>query len=153
MYCPNCGKADQIENSYCRSCGEFLNYSKKQSALTFGGNTPQQNVSAINILSLIAAAFSLFAGIWMYLTRFEVPFVLFFAAAILLCNAGWHISNFIVGMKLKKRLNTARNELSEKTENQPSVKTQELLPEADFTHIVLPSIVENTTRKLTKTEQ
>ncbi len=148
MFCPKCGNADQIENTYCRSCGEFLNYSNKSSALSFGGNTPQQNVSAINILSLIAAAFSLFTGIWMYATQFNVPMVLYFAAAILICNAFWHFSNFFVGMKLKKSLNNARSDLAEKSENIHSTKTQELLPEADLNNIVPPSIVENTTRKL-----
>lgn len=148
MFCPNCGKSEQIENSYCRRCGEFLNYSNKHSALSFGGNSPQQNVNTINILSLIAAFISLFAGIWMYATQFNVPIVLYFAAAILLCNTGWHLSNFIVGTKLKKRLNQAKEKLFETDKHLQSAKTKELLPEANFENYVPTSITENTTKHL-----
>ncbi|MDQ3321731.1 MAG: hypothetical protein M3525_04750 [Acidobacteriota bacterium] len=105
MFCPNCGKAEQTENTYCRSCGAFLNGGNKLSIFSFGGISPRQNVQTINILSVAASIISLLAGIWMYATNFNVPVVLYFAASILLCNAFWHFSNFLVGMKLKKRLN------------------------------------------------
>lgn len=151
MFCPKCGKSDQTPNSYCRSCGEFLNDQNKLATFNFGGNTPQQNVNVINFLSIFAALFSLFAAFWMYISKFDLPVALFFGAAVLLCNAVWHFSNFIIGTKLKKRLNNARKELTEKNKTiQPVNDTQELLPEADTSPFISPSVTENTTKHLDK---
>ena len=111
MYCPNCGKPDQVSNSYCRSCGDFLVDPKAGRALTFGRSTPQQNLNAINILSLLAAFLSIVASVWMYITHFNVPIALSFGAAILFCSACWHLSNFVIGMKLKKRLGKSKKAL------------------------------------------
>jgi hypothetical protein len=147
MFCPNCGKSEQIPNSYCRQCGEFLN-SKNGSISKYGGNSPLENLSSINGLSLIGGVFSLFAAFWMYATKMNIPIVLYFAAAILICNAGWHFSNFFVGVKLKRRLKTARQELSQSQNQVQSAATKELLPESDLTNFVPASITENTTREL-----
>lgn len=149
MFCPNCGKSEQIPNSYCRNCGEFLNYNKS-SISKFGGNSPLENLTSINGLSLVGAVFSVLAAIWMYLTRFEIPFVLFFGAAILLCNAAWHFSNFFVGFKLKRRLKTASKDSSQSQNQIASAKTKEFLPEANFENLIPKSVTENTTKELIK---
>lgn len=107
MFCPNCGKSDQSENSYCRSCGEYLN-TKGQGIIAFGGRTPRENINSIIYLSLIAGFLSLIAGISMYITKFNAPLALYFGAAILLCNSGWHVSNAFVSWRLKRRLNCAK---------------------------------------------
>ncbi|MDQ3061260.1 MAG: hypothetical protein M3R14_00130 [Acidobacteriota bacterium] len=44
MYCPNCGTAEQSENTYCRSCGELLPDLSKKNKFAFGGNTPEQQI-------------------------------------------------------------------------------------------------------------
>lgn len=150
MFCPNCGNADQKELSYCRDCGEFLNDPNKPSRLNFGGNSPQQNVWVINFISLFAALLSLFAGIWMYATKFNVPIVLYFAAAILICNAGWHFSNLIVGMKLRRRLNQTKKEIPRTEKQFSAARTKELLPEADLSSVVSVSVTENTTKILSE---
>ncbi len=147
MFCPNCGKSEQIPNSYCRQCGEFLNF-KGGSISKYGGNSPLENLSSINGLSLIGAVFSLFAAVWMYATKMNIPFVLYFAIAILICNAAWHFSNFFVGVKLKRRLKTARQELTQPQNQVQSAVTKELLPEPDLSGFVPASITENTTREL-----
>jgi hypothetical protein len=147
MFCPNCGKSEQIPNSYCRQCGEFLNF-KAGSISKYGGNSPLENLGSINSLSLIGAIFSIFAAVWMYATQMQIPIVLYFGAAILICNAAWHFSNFFVGIKLKRRLKTAREELSQPQKQVQSAVTKELLPEAKFEDIVPASITENTTKNL-----
>jgi len=53
-------------------------------------------------------------------------------------------------MKLKKRLNQAANKLSETGKNFQSAQTRELLPEAEPENFVLPSIIENTTKRLSE---
>lgn len=147
MFCPKCGKADQKKNSYCRQCGEFQPDLKALSSLSFGGNTPQQNARTISILSLIAAFISLLTAIWMYVTHFNVPFILFLAAAILLCNAFWHLSNFYVVRKLAGRIDPKNAD--EQTGNALTTKEQQALPVADTNDLVAPdSVTENTTRKL-----
>jgi ribosomal protein S27AE len=149
MFCPDCGKSEQIVNTYCRNCGVFLADANKLSRLSFGGISPQQNVRTINILSFAASIISLLSAIWMYATRFNIPVVLYLGAVILLCNAAWHFSNLVIGMKLKKRLNQAGKMLSETEKNLPKSKVQEFLPQADTNQFIEPpSIIENTTKIL-----
>ena len=153
MFCPTCGKSDQIVNSYCRSCGEVLIDSNAISKFNIGGITPQQNIKVISFLSFFASIISLLAGVWMYYTSFNVPIALFLGAAVLLCNAGWHISIFIVGMKLRKRLKTtsskvfdAKDEIQFNTTK--TINTIELLPEARFADYVPITVTEKTTKNL-----
>lgn len=151
MFCPNCGKSDQTENSYCRQCGEFLVGSKSLGALSFGGITPRQNVNSITVLSLIAAIFSLFAAGWMYLTDFNIPFVLYFGATVLICNALWHFSNIYTARKLASKISGKTNRDDGSQAEIPAAKTRELLEPADMSDHVPASVTENTTRHLSKT--
>lgn len=46
MFCPNCGKADQTTDAYCRNCGAFLtDFSSDASLISriLGANTPDRN--------------------------------------------------------------------------------------------------------------
>lgn len=144
MFCSNCGKPDQAENGYCRACGEFLADPSRSSLIAFGGKTPQQNVNAINILSVLAAIASILAAVWMYKTQFSVPVALYFGAAMLICNAIWHLSNLSVGIKLKRRLGKAKNPTD------TSAKTNELLPEMNQQDIIPASVTEKTTLHLSE---
>jgi hypothetical protein len=147
MFCPNCGKPDQEENTYCRQCGEFLVGTKRLGAFNFGGVTPRQNINAISLLSLIAALISLFAAWWMYMTRFEFPLALFFGAAILLCNAFWHAANIYTSRKLASRI--LQNPKGEKGRTaMPPAETRELLEPADMSSVIPATVTENTTRQL-----
>lgn len=148
MFCPNCGKADQKENTYCRSCGEFLPDLNKNALMRFGGVTPQQNANIISFLSLFASIVSLLAGLWMYATNFNVPIVLYLGAALLICNAIWHVSNFYTIRKLSKRLNPTEKSFPETLENK--AVSQKELQEADLSDVVPISVTENTTRQLSK---
>lgn len=148
MFCPNCGKPDQEENTYCRQCGEFLIGTKSLGAFSFGGVTPRQNVNAISLLSLIAALISLLAALWMYLTRFNLPIALFLGAAVLLCNAFWHLANIYTARKLASRI--LQNPKGEKKAQaaMPLAETRELLEPADMSGVIPATITENTTRQL-----
>lgn len=148
MFCPKCGASEQSPETYCRACGEFLVSSNISSRLAFGGTTPQQNLSAINFLSLVAATLSLLAAILMYATSFNIPVVLYLGAAILLCNAGWHVSNFYIGMKLKRRLKQANEQPSESVSELGTASTRELLPPPKPDEAIPISVTENTTKAL-----
>lgn len=148
MFCPNCGKSDQEENSYCRQCGEFLVGTKSLGAFSFGGVTPRQNVNAISLLSLIAALISLLAALWMYITKFNFSVALYFGAAILLCNAFWHLANIYTARKLASRiLQDPRGEERAQTVI-PEAETRELLEPADMSDQIPATVTENTTRQL-----
>ena len=132
MFCPNCGKAEQTENTYCRSCGKFL-----------GTVPPRRSLNGIVAISLIGTFLSLIAGLAMYLTDFNTT-VVFFGAAVLLCNAVYHLVNAISGLKLQGRLSPAHLESLEK----PAVSTRELLVEPTPRDFVPASVTERTTRNL-----
>jgi len=149
MYCSTCGKADQKENTYCRSCGEFLPDLSKNSLLVFGGNTPQQTANIISGISLIAAVFSLFVGWWLYATKFNFPIVIWLASALLICNAIWHACNFFMVQKLAKRLKPSKEKSdSQKEIAEDKFSEQKILPTADLSDVVPISVTENTTRHL-----
>jgi hypothetical protein len=148
MFCPNCGRSDQEENSYCRQCGEFLVGTKRLGAFNFGGVTPRQNVNAISLLSLIAALISLLAALWMYITKFNFSLALFVGAAVLLCNAFWHLANIYTARKLASRIlqNTKGEEKGQTA--MPGPETRELLEPADMGDHIPATVTENTTRQL-----
>ncbi len=149
MYCSNCGKADQKENAYCRNCGEFLPDSSKNSRLVFGVNTPQQTANIISGVSLIASVLSLLVVLWLYATGFNIPMVIYLAAATLICNTIWHAANFFLVQKWAKQFKSK----SEKSDSQKEVtgdkfSQRKTLPTADLSDVVPISVTENTTGRL-----
>ena len=155
MYCPNCGKADQKENTYCRSCGEFLQDSSKKSKMAFGGSTPEEQINVSLFLNLLSAVISLILGIalyWTTLDKGEPPAIIAIVVTFLFVMSVWQFSTFAVGLKLKKtfrkRKSNAEKEESSNEKTLAAAKTKELLNEADFSDIVLTSVTENTTKHL-----
>ncbi len=140
------------------TCGEFLsNFNKsnltgfgfnKSTLTSFGSVTPQQNANTIGVINVFASIFSLLAGLWMFATNFNVPIVLYLGAALLICNAIWHTSNFYMINKLSKRLNPTKDDFSKQLEDQKT--SQKYLQEADFSNNVPNSVTENTTRHLSE---
>lgn len=154
MFCPNCGKADQQENSYCRACGEFLPDLSKKNKLAFGGNTPEEQIQTNLVLNLMSAIVSLVLAILLYLVfkNTETHPIIYIVAAFLVAMTAWQLSTFYVGLKLKKNFQKRRESNNAAAENPPAqiddAKTKELLPEADFENAVPASITEDTTRHL-----
>ncbi len=157
MFCPNCGKAEQTPNTYCRQCGGFLSeHGNKKRNLTFGGDTPEEQIRINLILNFLSGAVSFILAILLYATFWgkpDVSPVIYLVAAFLLAMCGWQFSTFRVGLKLKK---TFERRKSGETENAArvdtnvlqSAKTKDLLPEADFSNVVPASVTENTTKTL-----
>ncbi|MCA1626171.1 MAG: hypothetical protein LC778_20740 [Acidobacteria bacterium] len=158
MFCPNCGKADQQKNTYCRSCGEHLPDLSKKS-MAFGGNTPEEQIKMTLFFNLASAIVSFAMAILLYATHWakeDKSFSVYLAAAFFLVIGGWQISNFVVGLKLKKHFDRRKNTQATK-EDLPSSenlfqmpKRNDLLNEADYRDIVPNSITENTTKQLSK---
>lgn len=158
MFCPNCGKSDQQQNSYCRQCGEYLpELSKKKKQFSIGGDTPEEQINTNLYLNLLGAVVSLALAIALYVTFYgqtAAP-VIYLTAAFLLAMSGWQLSTFYIGLKLKKnfsrrRENTADEESKPVQSQFESAKTKQMLNEADYENIVPVSVTENTTRHLTE---
>ena len=160
MFCPNCGKAEQTLNTYCRQCGEFLpDHNDRKKNFTMGGNTPEEQIRVNLILNFLSGTVSFILAILLYAVFWNKPEtspVIYLVAAFLLAMCGWQFSTFRVGLKLKKTFD--RRKSGDEIENTmqaeknvfQSVKTKDLLPEADFTDIVPRTVTENTTKHLSE---
>jgi hypothetical protein len=160
MFCPNCGKAEQTLNTYCRQCGEFLpDYKDKKRNFTMGGNTPEEQIRVNLFLNFLSGTVSLILAILLYATFWGKPEtspIIYIVAAFLLAMCGWQFSTFRVGLKLKKTFErrksdgeTEQSAQGDKTVFQ-SAKTKDLLTEADFSNVITPTITENTTKTLSE---
>jgi len=87
----------------------FLSLSEDRVRL--GGETPQQNVFTGLFMSALSAVVALFSAIALYATYLgtdQAKWSIYLAAAFCLCIAGWQMSSFVVGLKLRRRFNRAR---------------------------------------------
>ena len=156
MFCPNCGNAEQKENTYCRKCGELLPDLSVKNKMTFGGSTPEQQIKMNMTLSLLSAIVSFILAVALYISflgRAGTPTIIYIVAAFLIAICAWQASTFTIGLKLKKHFKK-RKEIDQpetsRTEQKQfqTAETKDLLPEADFENIVPTSVTEQTTRKL-----
>jgi hypothetical protein len=155
MFCPNCGAGGQPTKAYCKRCGNWLPEFKHRSSSTFGGETPQQNIFTGLFLSALSAAVALFSAIALYATYLgtnEAKWSIYLAGAFCLCIAGWQVSSFAVGLKLRSRLKQAR--AGEKVDSHlAGANASPALPPADLSNLVRPqSVTENTTDLLQPVE-
>ncbi len=150
MFCPNCGKSDQTENTYCRSCGEFLpdlkNKHKKQ-------HTPEDQFKMSLMFNVMSAMAAFSMAMMLYIFHSGRPNThpsVYVAAALLIAISSWQIASFFNNRQLKKRFvrgkENSENEIE--TEEFQMPKANQHLPEADFSNDVPASVVENTTKKL-----
>ena len=148
MFCPSCGADNQTANAYCKRCGDWLPDLKRRSRGAFGGETPQQNIFTGLFLSALSAIVALFSAIALYATYLgtnEAKWSIYLAAGFCLCIAGWQLSSFIVGLKLRSRLNRAQGDVEVKSQLKETPIPQ-ALPAADMSNFVRAlSVTENTT--------
>lgn len=149
MFCPKCGNADQKENTYCRSCGNFLPDfdNLKQREIS-----PEEHLKANSVLNIMTAVVSLTLAILLYVNYLggeNTPVLIYITAGFLTAMFAWQVQVFVRNLKLKKQIILPkRTETKEKLKEIESVPTKELLKEADFSDNVPTSVVEYTTRKL-----
>ena len=151
MYCPNCGKADQAERSYCRQCGEYL--SKSGTGAKFGGETPEQQMFISQFLNVMTGLTGFGIGIALLYQLWgseSIPLVYYLAMAFSFVIAFWQISVFFVNWNLSSHFKKRRDyDTKAAAAGQvESAETKELLPEADMTDVVPGSVTETTTKDL-----
>jgi hypothetical protein len=147
MFCPTCGSPDQSANAYCKRCGNWLPELKGRSH-AFGGDTPQQNIFMGLFMSALSTVVALFSAIALYATYLgtaEAKWSIYLAAAFCLCIAGWQLSSFIVGLKLRNRFKQAQEGLKIQSTLKEATASP-VLPPADMSNFVrAQSVTENTT--------
>ena len=159
MFCPRCGKAHQVEETYCRQCGFYLpdlsKTLKRQSP-------PEEHLKANTVLSVMTIVASFALSFLLVLTlgfrSFTHPLI-YVTAGILLAIGGWHIQSLIRTLMLKQQWKR-RIPLSEiqsaPPETPPSFKspsTGKLLDQPDFADAIPVSVTEHTTRHLAETPE
>lgn len=152
MFCPKCGKAEQVAETYCRHCGTYLPdpFQSPRKA------TPAEHLKANSVLAVMSGVTSALLAIWLYsflLRGWDVPPIInYIVAGLLTANFAWQVQTFIRTRKLwgqlKDRRLVAR---SEKPSLEPTQRAK--LNDADLSDIVPASVTDHTTRQLTEREE
>jgi hypothetical protein len=155
MFCPKCGNADQVPETFCRQCGSFLPDFDKPTKKPI---SPQTHLKANSVLSLMTAIVSLTLAALLYynfLGQEGTPVLIYVTAGFLTAMCAWQVQTFWRNLLLRKHFKTPRNNLPQKNESvdtnplyQKPAQTNKLLDEADFRNVVPPSIIEDTTKNL-----
>lgn len=149
MFCPNCGKADQKVNTYCRQCGEHLPDFETRQKLP---KTPEEQFKLSLVFNCLSAVAAFSMAIVLYIFHLGKPdthFTIYMAASLFTVIGAWQTVSFFNNLKLKRRyIRTEKEENLPKEKYIEPVETKELLPEADLKTVVPASVTEHTTRKL-----
>jgi len=152
MFCPRCGKGDQVPDSYCRQCGLML---PDLSQLMKREIAPVDHLKANTVLSVltIIASFTLSFLLFAVLGFSSATHPLIYATAgLLIAIGGWHIQTLIRTQKLKQQWKR-RTPLTENEASTPTLKsasTAKLLDASDFSDSPPASVTEHSTRQLVK---
>ncbi len=151
MYCPRCGKAEQVSETFCRQCGLFLpDFSKPVKSEI----PPEEHLKANTVLNALTIIVSFALSFLLFAVVPNKHPLIHVTAGLLIAIGAWHIQTFIRTQKLKKQWKR-RSPLSEIEAGLPetqrafkSASTAKLLDQADFGNTVPASVTENTTRHL-----
>jgi hypothetical protein len=151
MFCPRCGKAEQLPETYCRQCGLFLPDLSKPVKREL---PPEDHLKANTALSSLTIIASFTLSILLFAVVPDKHPLIYVTAGLLIAIGAWHIQTLIRTQKLKKQWKR-RTPLTEiqaaLPETQPSLEspsTGKLLDRADFADTVPVSVTEHTTRHL-----
>jgi len=159
MFCPRCGRADQLPDTYCRQCGLLLPDLSK----TIKRERPaEEHLNANTWLSVLTIVASFTLSILLFVVLGSKPGahpLIHVTAGLLLAIGGWHIQSFIRTQQLKKqwKRRSPRAEIEATSPEAQQVfnaaPTGKLLEEADLASTVPTSVTENTTRHLADAHQ
>ena len=156
MFCPKCGKAEQLPESYCRQCGLFL---PDLSKLDKRELPPEDHLKANAFLSGMTIITSFTLSILLFAVEPGTHPLIYVTAGLLIGIGAWHIQSLIRTQKLKKQWKR-RAPLTESEAALPgtqpafeSASTGKLLDQADFANTLPASVTENTTRHLAERPQ
>lgn len=143
MFCPSCGKSDQIENTFCRNCGKFLpdfdNLKKREIS-------PEEHLKANSVLNIMTAIVSLTLAILLYVNFLggeNTPVLIYVTAGFLTAIFAWQVQIFVRSLLLKKQIILPKREGKELKS-----AANDLLNEADFSDNIPASVGKYKTKDL-----
>lgn len=159
MFCPRCGKAEQLPETYCRQCGIFLPDLSKPVKRE---SPPEEHLKANTVLNLLTIIVSFTLSILLYAFfgfRSGTHPLIYVTAGLLIAIGCWHIQTFIRTRQLKKQwkrrdpLTEPEAALHETQSAFESASTAKLLDQADFANTLQASVTEHTTKHLVERPQ
>ena len=154
MFCPKCGKAEQLPETFCRQCGLFLPDLSKSGRREL---PPEDHLKANAVLSSMTIITSLTLSILLFAffgSSSDTHPLIYVTAGLLIGIGAWHIQTLIRTQKLKKqwKRRTPITEIGTALHQPPppieSATTAKLLDPADLSGTIPASVTENTTRHL-----
>ena len=156
MFCPRCGKSDQLPETYCRQCGMFLPDLSKPIRREI---PPEEHLKANTVLNAMTIIVSFTLSFLLFAVVPNKHPLIYVTAGLLIAIGGWHIQTFIRTQKLKnqwKRRTPLREIQTAPSETQPELKsasTGKLLGEGETAATLATSVTEHTTRHLVERPQ
>jgi len=156
MFCPRCGKAEQLQETYCRQCGVFLPDLSKSARRE---RPPEEHLRANKFLNLLTIVVSFTLAILLYSIlgfRSDTHPLIYVTAGLLIAIGTWHIQTFIRTLQLTRqwkrryRFSESAGALTGSPAAVESVSTAKLLDHMDVVNAHPPSVTENTTKRLFK---
>ena len=153
MFCPRCGRAEQLPETYCRQCGLFLPDLSKPLKREI---PPDEHLKANTFLTALTVIVTFILSILLFAVIPDKHPLIYVTAGLLIAIGAWHIQTFIRTQMLKKqwKRRTSLNEIQpappEAQSAFKSSSTANLLDQANFSDTIPASVTENTTRHLTE---
>lgn len=153
MFCPKCGNADQLPETFCRRCGSFLPDLSKPLKKRQG---PEDHIKANTVLSALTIGVSFTLATLLYIVlgfKPETHPLIYVTAGFLIAIGAWQIQTLWRSILLKKHFQKKGIAVAADTQDVlPVADTDKLLQQADTQNIVPASVTERTTRNLTETK-
>ncbi|MFN0140504.1 MAG: hypothetical protein ACKVQW_10530 [Pyrinomonadaceae bacterium] len=150
MFCPKCGKADQVPETYCRQCGIFL---ADFSEIARRESPPEENIKVNTVLSVMTVIVSFTLAILLYALlgfRDSTHPMIYVTAGLLIAMGAWHIQTFIRTRNLKKQWKRRGANISDDPAAVNQAITGKLLDQPDFENMVPASVTDHTTKHLSE---
>ena len=156
MFCPRCGRPEQLPETYCRQCGLFLPDLSKP---VKRGRPPEEHLRANKVLNSLTIVVSFTLAILLYSFlgfRSDTHPLIYVTAGLLIAIGCWHIQTFIRTLQLTKQwkrrspFSESRGSLTDSPAAVESVSTSKLKDQVDLVEAHPPSVTESTTKSLSE---
>ena len=92
MYCPRCGKAEQLSETFCRQCGLFLPDLSKAFKRELA---PEDHLNANTVLNSLTIIVSFILSFLLFAVVPDKHPLIYATAGILIAIGAWHIQPLI----------------------------------------------------------
>ena len=146
MFCAHCGASDQVAESYCRKCGEWLTAPGSRST-----SKPDDKMTSMVVFNAMSAVFALTSAIVLYATYLgtdEAKWSMYMAAALCLAITVHQSISFWYALDVKLRHRRGRKGVSAAPTDRLPKQIEPPPPAHAFAFRDMPSVTEHTTDRL-----